>query len=1474
MVKNSLIFTTKNNQLAIFGKSLDEITNKLIDFHEITMSGGADGRKAKRTQLISEEFLQKELSFDDAKTQLEEFNKHVTQGGMKLDDYFSTYQKGNTLLRNYVTTTEAQQQSTQGLINASRIAREEQLAHNEAIKQSTLAYKAASLAKRAFAMVANIAISTLVIKGIEYISKQIDELANSAEHCKERVDSLMSTFEDELSTANSNLKTVEQLADRYTELSKGVNNLGENVGLTTDEYSEYNDIVNQIADMSPELVAGWTDEGNAILKIRDNVEELIQTYKNAEIAAYNMLIAEDSGDIMENWSNLHTTDFFSQLFDFGADDVGKGISLADALTQLESLQNISAERYREIKGITGYGSHNEIASLSDIEKNIGYSSFLSKALGLNGNISDEDYESAQKMARTLIQTYRAELNLGLSNVRSLANAYLNISEDYASLDAKTRTIASLLVNSLDENIANSFANGLDIGNWVNSIIDALGDNDEIGASLEELINFDSANTKMTPSEAKAFIDKQLQEIVALLNEAGLDENVVDLKVRLGLDIVDEAYQKYVDVKNYLNNNGLADIRWDGFISQNSINTVEELDKLLELAKQYSSVATVWQEYLNWLASKNVEDAVPNLSLILTQNKETLDANKEQMEKLLSALDEYYETGTFSEETQVSLIETFSRFQNGAEITEDSVLQLHGNILNMTLALFDGVEGVEAYTDALMKMYSVDYSSDLGLGMLRSISSISGFSENTDSSNYEEVLYSVNTLKAYTKNFSDFQKQIWLEATAGIEGYDAAIRAYESRISSNSFSDWLKNDDFTSYIEDMQSQIEDFETAAYDFTNADISELITKYNDFLIPFMDGGEITKQTLIDATAATERQLEATLRLAGATDQYTESVINQKERTQQIYSDSMDQISELTDAWNKLWEFELQVDQAGKGSYNVDDTEFTKFISDLITQFPYLAQYTDGTTASLQDLRNAIADLIGMNSSGTISYLEGLKDAPDITEEARHQIDLLIDSLNNLSNINISMDTTKDVIADMRQEMQNLAEFIYTINTSGLTLNVEDAQKYLDLYPELLQNAQLYADGTVKLNEGIVNEFIRGKEAEIQADGEARITELENERAILEVKRQYALLKMQTALNALQSESLADKQAAIQKLENLETEEEATVTAKQNELQANADYSSGAAENSDMLNTKVSQDASDMYTNADKYAKGIADTNATNFGNSQVSVNGLTESMNALSQAYANVKAGNGKVVNIPGLSVASGVNNGAIGTTKTMALDTQSFKQGDSISEFFGMNDQRLNQLKGTLEAEANKLITEKLVLQFNNAAAEYNAISNSLGEIDKQIAMIQANGGLSVKDYVGNLVNGLAQEAAEKAGGGKKGTGSGGTSGTKETFDWIETAIKRIEYGIESLDKIAGNTYNKFGTRNEALRNQLEQTRNEIDLQSQAYLRYMAEAESVGLSSYWKNKVQRGEVNIETLTNETLIEQINAYTEWYFKCPSIW
>lgn len=105
--------------------------------------------------------------------------------------------------------------------------------------------------------------------------------------------------------------------------------------------------------------------------------------------------------------------------------------------------------------------------------------------------------------------------------------------------------------------------------------------------------------------------------------------------------------------------------------------------------------------------------------------------------------------------------------------------------------------------------------------------------------------------------------------------------------------------------------------------------------------------------------------------------------------------------------------------------------------------------------------------------------------------------------------------------------------------------------------------------------------------------------------------------------------------------------------------------------------------------------------------------------------------------------------------------------------------------------------------------------------------------------------------------------------EETLDWIETALDRVERAISRLDKTATSTYKNWTKRGTALNDQISQTRREIDLQNQAYNRYIQQANSVGLDAGYAAKVRDGTIDIETITDEDLNTKISDYKNWYEK-----
>lgn len=57
--------------------------------------------------------------------------------------------------------------------------------------------------------------------------------------------------------------------------------------------------------------------------------------------------------------------------------------------------------------------------------------------------------------------------------------------------------------------------------------------------------------------------------------------------------------------------------------------------------------------------------------------------------------------------------------------------------------------------------------------------------------------------------------------------------------------------------------------------------------------------------------------------------------------------------------------------------------------------------------------------------------------------------------------------------------------------------------------------------------------------------------------------------------------------------------------------------------------------------------------------------------------------------------------------------------------------------------------------------------------------------------------------------------------------------------------------------------------EIGYQKSAYDVYMAQANSVGLSESWAVKVRNGELDIDTISDESLHDKITEYQDWYEK-----
>ncbi len=205
-----------------------------------------------RQQLIPEENITKELSFDEARKQLEDFNKEVIQGGRSLTEYFNECYDGDSVLKKYVTTTDQQTQSVQGLIKASKEAREKQLAQNEAVK-ATLSAQAGQAAIQALASAGN----TLIMWGISQAINGLYELSQVSNNVAQRASEVSNSFTGTKTDIEGYKTQIDQL---YTTINSSSSSI-----------QEVTNARRELLSVQDEMIARFGDEKDTIALVTEAI---------------------------------------------------------------------------------------------------------------------------------------------------------------------------------------------------------------------------------------------------------------------------------------------------------------------------------------------------------------------------------------------------------------------------------------------------------------------------------------------------------------------------------------------------------------------------------------------------------------------------------------------------------------------------------------------------------------------------------------------------------------------------------------------------------------------------------------------------------------------------------------------------------------------------------------------------------------------------------------------------------------------------------------------------------------------------------------------------------------------------------------------------------------------------------------------------------------------------------------------------
>lgn len=545
------------------------------------MQGGTFG--SSKMQLIPESKMFKELSSETASEIVETLNsiKNGTNSAYDSMDQYLTYlsSNGKPYIKDYVKANQNQVYITEDVIQASKDARAAQIAQNEAVKEGTLSFKAGQVALKGLALAGNMVVGILAGFVISKAIEGLDNLVHAADNAKESAEGFASSFSSMNDEFSSNDSKLSDLQKQYDELSKGVNSLGENVSLTTDQYDEYKQVVSEISDMMPSLLARYDDEGNKIGFVQGKLSNLNAEYdKYKKNKAMDLVNGEnDNGDSIKDvfdnyqYQTAHT--------DTNGNVVGKRKMFGDS-----SYEKILALQSEIDSGYDGIFGQNKLTN-EDIEKKT-----------------------------ALIQKYQSEIDASVSAIQYALSAIAQSGDEYYKLSDQEQQFLDTYINSLSQDFIdeNNLTNETNARTFINNLInDIESGKPEIMKAYNDLFSFNIDDTDLSQEEVQKKVNKLIQQLAKALGE----DNWQDLKIRLGFEFVDDNVKDYEDTINRFNDPD----KIKAFFNEEGINTASEVKEFYDVysatdkAKQGIYDADVaMQEWKNHI-TENTASATASLT---------------------------------------------------------------------------------------------------------------------------------------------------------------------------------------------------------------------------------------------------------------------------------------------------------------------------------------------------------------------------------------------------------------------------------------------------------------------------------------------------------------------------------------------------------------------------------------------------------------------------------------------------------------------------------------------------------------------------------------------------------------------------------------------------------------------------------------------------------------------------------------------
>jgi chromosome segregation ATPase len=704
-----------------------------------------------------------------------------------------------------------------------------------------------------------------VIEGIDYLYHYDENIIKAGQEAKDSIDSTFKSFEEgkqsimDLGSSFGNQTeqikntgdAIDQVAEKYVELRKGVNqNTNENVSLSTDEYQQYIDLSSKLASQFPGLVAGYDSQGNAVLNLASNADKAADSIRNLYEAQVSSANVDMGKNLQATYDGVVTQT--SQY----AEDIQKK---RDELEQLDT--DISENK----RSILTYGSNNfEVQGLYGDKENVITDVLKENGLykentGDDGSIwnfyaeglADKSKKEIDRMNEQItagLESYNLSLETQRSQLQSEINSYdLMIEDQWRSMAQSLGNYlqTSKSFNELDDSLQSAFLaniSNLDLtalndpdGKYQGQVLDFLyGEfigpmsrfSADVQESLADALQIDPS--KLTIDEYKSQVDEAFNKAFPKEEDAdkrdrfknayGIDSSIEDMEDNASR--LKEAYADFPNASDFIDHmqtgdlsiaaqlidNGSVDIEkgTDGLVS-----AIERYKKTVAEAKSDTTLASVLGDSDNEISSSidSLQSDISSLSDTLTKLK----------------------TGEFKDSDLTDLIQQFPQLADQTDNLQEAISNLQADKLKSTLKkIDDSMDGAsdeelanaQKLKDSLIK--SVDLS-DINSDKITE--SIKSAFEGDGGSRYIAAEHGAKAAEEYNQAFSKELKnsagrEAFYKATlnqdAVKQGPDAIRELYNQYL--KTAKDIIQDTDIQSQLTNYQDKYQSLYQAQKDLKN--------------------------------------------------------------------------------------------------------------------------------------------------------------------------------------------------------------------------------------------------------------------------------------------------------------------------------------------------------------------------------------------------------------------------------------------------------------------------------------------------------------------------------------------------------------------------------------------------------------------------------------------------------------------------------